>query len=460
MPPIDPPGVVSLNLPKLEQRTNQVTTTNPSLPASSHSKSHRGRKRGLWFGLVVCILFAGWWAGREVWSGWHERSALQALDAEDYDGAGRHIELALQVHSDRVSTNFLAARIERARRAYPEAEKYLVHCKELGGMTPQLQMEWLLLRCEKGYVNELAPDLLAAVKQNHPESAAILEAMALVYMRQTRYPEALGVLDQWIERVPNSARALDWRGWVCNQMDRRGQAIDDYTRALELQPGRSVVRLRLAQLLIESSRHAEALPLLEQLRIAQPSDPDVMVGLAACRIVQLQRDEARKLLEEVLATHPDNFTAILLFGNLEREDGRYTDAERWLRRALELKPLDPSARYSLHLTLLAQPSRQKEAEDERVRWEQDRETAGRVTRLLRGELAERPNDPNLAAEAGEILLRQGEDQRALFWFNKALQIDPQHTRSHKALAAYYERANDPERAEIHRRKLMGSAADK
>jgi tetratricopeptide (TPR) repeat protein len=406
------------------------------------------------------IFVAGWWYGYQEWSSWHERSALQAFDVEDYDGAHRHIELALRVHSDRVSTNFLAARIERSRRAYAEAEKHLVHCKELGGMTPQLQMEWLLLRCEKGYVNELAPELLAAVNQNHPESAAILEAMALVYMRQTRYPEALAALNQWIERVPDSARALDWRGWVCNQMDRRGQAIDDYTRALELQPGRSVVRLRLAQLLIESSRHAEALPLLEQLRIAQPSDPDVLAGLAACRIVQLRRDEARKLLEEVLAAHPDNFTAILLFGNLEREDGRYIDAERRLRRALELKPLDPTARYSLHLTLLAQPDRQKEAEEERVRWEQDREATARVTRLLRGELVERPNDPNLAAEAGEILLRQGEYQRALFWFNRALQIDPQHTRSHKALAAYYEKTNDPERTEMHRRKLVGSVTDK
>jgi tetratricopeptide (TPR) repeat protein len=454
MLPTDPPDAAPPKQPTGEQHTHALPPSDTSSIVLAPSKSRWGHPRGLWLAVIAGVLLVGWWGGREVWAGWHERSAQQAFVEEDYDSAQRHIDLALRIHSNHVSTNFLAARIERARRAYPEAEKYLVHCKELGGMTPQLQMEWLLLRCEKGFVDELAPELLAAVKQNHPESAAILESMALIYMRQTRYPEALAVLDQWIELDHNSTRALDWRGWVCNQMDRRGQAIDDYTRVLEIQPNRSMVRLRLAELLIESSRHAEALPHFEQLRISQPSDPDVMVGLSACRIVQLRRDEARKLLQEVLATHPNHFTAILLLGNLEREDGRYSEAEQLLRRALEVKPLDPTARYSLHLTLLAQPDRQKEAEAERVRWEQDRELTARVTQLLRGQLMERPNDPNLAAEAGEILLKQGEYQLGLFWLNKALQIDPQHFRSHEALAAYFEQMHDAAQAEFHRKNLV------
>jgi tetratricopeptide (TPR) repeat protein len=460
MPPTDLTSAAPPKDPTVEQHPNPRPPIDPISPVSLPSKSHRGRRLGFWVAMASSILLAVWWSGHEVWSYRHERSAQQAFDEEDYDGALRHIALALRVRSDRVSTNFLAARIERARRVYPEAEKYLLRCKELGGMTPSLQMEWLLLRCEKGYVDELAPELLAAVNQNHPESAAILEAMALVYMRQTRYPAALAVLDQWVERVPNSTRALDWRGWVSNQMDHRGQAIDDYTRVLELQPGRSTVRLRLVELLIESSRHAEALSHLEQLHIAQPTNPDVMTGLAACRIVQLRRDEAHKLLEEVLAAHPDHFAAILLLGNLEREDRRYGEAERRLRRAIELKPLDPTARYSLYLTLQAQPDRQKDAEDERVRWEQDRDATARVTVLLRGRLTERPNDPNLAAEAGELLFRQGENQLGLFWLNKALQLDPNHTRSHKALAEYYERMNDPVQAELHRRQLVGSRVEK
>jgi tetratricopeptide (TPR) repeat protein len=407
----------------------------------------------LWLAVAGVVLLGTLWSGREAWSWWQEQQAVQSFQAEDYDRAHACIERALRVRSNRLTTNFLAARIERARHAYPEAERFLVHAKELGGMTPQLQLEWLLLRCEKGYVDELAPELLAAVQQNHPDSSAILEAMALVYMRQTRYPAALNILDQWLERAPDSTRALEWRGWVGNQLDRRGQAIDDYTRVLELQPGNAGVRLRLAELLVESSRHAEALPLLEELFRSQPTNPDVLVGLAACRVVQLRRGEAEQLLKGVLASHPEHFGAILALANLEREEGHYAAAEQRLRKALELKPLDPTTRYSLHLTLLAQPGRAKEAEEARQRWEADREATARITQLLRGQLAERPTDPNLPAEAGELFFRQGEYQRGLFWFNKALQIDPNHQPSHQALAAYYERINDPVQAQLHRNRL-------
>jgi tetratricopeptide (TPR) repeat protein len=418
------------------------------------------RRARLWLRTAAAVgaLLASGWLGCEGWAAWHERAARQALASEDFDAAHRHVDLALRVHPGRASTNFLAARVDRARAAYAEAERHLVRCKELGGMTDPLQTEWTLLRCERGDVDELAPGLLAAVGRDHPESAAILESLARVYMRQARYHEALAALNGWVERAPDSPRALDWRGWVNNQLDHRGQAIDDYTRALELQPGRSAARLRLAQLLVESSRAPDALPHLERLRSERPDDPDVTVGLAACYAVQLRTEDARRLLDGVLAAHPDHFGALRTRGNLERDDGRYAESERWLRRAVAIKPLDPQARYSLHLALLAQPGREAEAEAERLRWERDREVTARLTRLMRTELAGRPGDPDLAAEAGELLLRVGEDQRGLFWLNRALGLDPGHVASHRVLADYYTRTNNPTAAAAHQRYLPAAGS--
>jgi tetratricopeptide (TPR) repeat protein len=438
-----------------QEQATLSETASAEGPNAAAGGSPGSRRRYLQLTILVLVVggVGAWFGGRELWADAQERAAQRALNGEDYDGARQHIERALQVHPDRFSTNLLASRIERYRRDYPEAERRLVHCKDANGMSQPLQLEFLLLRCEKGEVDQVAPELLGLVKENHAEAPAILEAMALVYMRQTRYPDALAMLDQWIERAPNCIRAYEWRGWVCNQLDRRGQAIDDYTRALELQPGRSIVRLRFAQMLIESSRHAEAIPHLEVLLQSQPDDPDVLVGLAACRIVQLRVDEARKLLEQVLAAHPDFYPAILLRGNLERGEGRYDEAEVWLRKALQLKPQDSTARYTLHLALLAQPNRQQDAEAERVRWETDLKLSTRLSHLLRAELADRPLDADLAAEAGELLMRQGEDQRALFWFHRSLQLNPHNVRAHQALAQYYSRTGDAAKAEEHRRQL-------
>jgi tetratricopeptide (TPR) repeat protein len=351
------------------------------------------------------------------------------------------------------STHLLAARIARLRGSYSEAERHLSRCEQLGGTSDQLQLEWLLLRCQQGEVDELAPGLLAAVDHNHPESVAILEALAAVYMRQLRYVEARNCLDRWIERAPDSVRALDYRSWLSNQLIDRRQAISDCERVLKLQPGRSAVRLRLAQTLVESSRPGDAVPHLELLRKEQPTNPEVLTALARCRMAQARTDDARKLLDAALASHPDDFDALLWRGNLERENGEYAEAERFLRRALERSPRDPEARYALYLSLQARPGRQTEADKELAQWKLDQQTLDRLTHLLRTELGVKPNDPNLAVEAAKLLLQRGEDKLGLFWLNRALSIDPRNEAGRRELIAYYERTNNPAKAEEQRLQL-------
>jgi tetratricopeptide (TPR) repeat protein len=420
----------------------------------------RVRRRWLWVLLAGVLLLAGGLLALEGWAAWEERCARQGLAEEHFDEAQRHADRALWVRRNWVSTSVLAARIARLRGAYSEAERYLSRCGQRGEMREPVQLEWLLLRCQRGEVDELAPNLLALVDGNHAESAAILEAVAGVYMRQTRYLEALRCLDRWVERDPDSVRARDWRGWVSNQLDHRGQAISDYERALELQPGRSVVRLRLAELLVASSRYPEAVPHLERLRDEQPDNPAVLVALARCRVVQSRADEARSLLDAVLATHPDHFEALFARGKLELDGGNFAEAEHWLRQALQQTPRDADARYSLYRSLQGQPNRQREAQEELARWEQIRRTGDRLTRLLRTELDAHPNDPDLAEEAGELFLQMGEDQPGLFWLQRALALDPRHVASHRALIAYYERTNNPAKAEEHRQRLAALDSEK
>jgi tetratricopeptide (TPR) repeat protein len=399
------------------------------------------------------LLLASGLLGALGWSAWEERSARQALTEERLDDAQRHIDRALWVRPGWVSTSVLAARIARLRGAYSQAEQYLSRLGQHHEMSEAVQLEWLLLRCQRGEVDDLAPGLLGLVDRDHAESAAILEAVAGVYMRQTRYLDALKCLDRWVEREADSVRAHHWRGWVSNQLDHRSQAIADYERVLELQPNRSVVRQHLAEILMDSSRHLEALPHLERLRQDQPDNPDVLVGLARCRVVQSRLDDARALLDEVLEAHPDHFDALLHRGKVELSSRHARAAERYLRKALKRTPLDPEARYALYQALQLQPNRQQEAQQELARWKHDRRTRDRLTRLLRTELHRSPNDPDLAREAGELLLGQGEEQRGLFWLQRALSLDPRHAASHRALIAYYERTGNAARAAEHREKL-------
>jgi tetratricopeptide (TPR) repeat protein len=399
------------------------------------------------------VLLAGGFLAREGWAYWQEGAARQALAAGHFDEAQRHIEQALGVHRNREAAHLLAARIARLRSAYAEAEQHLGRCGQLNGLPEPLQLEWLLLRCQRGEVDELAPGLLAHVERNHPESQAILEALSRVYLHQNRYQEALRCLDRWVGQAPETVRALEWRGWVLNQLDHHGQAIGDHERVLELDPGRDVVRLRLAEILVESSRHGEALPHLERLHAQQPDNPEVLVLLARCRMVQARTDEARALLTEVLEAHPEHFEALFYRGKLELEDNHPVEAERWLRQALARKPHHPETRYDLWRSLQLQPGRQSEAHEELARWKEDRRAQDRLVHLVRSELDHNANDPAIASELGALFLRQGEDERGVFWLERALRNDPRHAPSLRLLIDYYERMHKPDRAADYRRQL-------
>jgi tetratricopeptide (TPR) repeat protein len=430
-----------------------LASTEAAGPAAVPPRRRRGRRRWLWLLLAGGLLLTGGLLAREGWGYWQESAARQALAEDHFDDARHHLDLALRVRGGRPATHLLAARVDRLRGDYAAAEAHLNRATQLDGMSDPVQVGWLLLRCERGEADELAPSLLALVDRHHPDAGAILEALSRVYMHQTRYTEALRCLDRWVELDADCARALDWRGWVHNQLDHRAEAIADYERCLALQPGRSEVRFRLAEVLVESSRTDDALPLLERLRAEQPDRPGVQVDLARCRAAEGRTDEARALLGAVLEAHPDHFDALLQLGKLAHGRGEYAEAERWLRKAVARSPRDPDARYALYLALQAQPGRADDARAELARWEKDRDDRARLARLLRTELDARPRDANLVAEAGELFLGQGEDEKGLIWLKRALALDPRNAAAHKALAAYYERTGDAAKAAEHRRQI-------
>ncbi len=422
-----------------------MSTTDVSTTAASTSPARR-RRRWYWLLGGAALLIVGLGAC-EGWALWQERLARQALAEDRMDEARHHIEMALLVNRRRVPTHLLAARIRRLRGGYSDAEQYLLRCGQLDGMSEEVQLEWLLLRCQQGEVDELAPQLFAMVKKLHPQSPIILETLASIYLRQMRYLEAALALNLWVEEAPDSVRALDWRGWVECQLDHREQGIRDYERLLELQPNRSDIRLRLAQVLIESARHPQAVPHLERLLRERPDDPDVAAALAPCRVQEGKLEQARALLDTALQIDPDHFDALFQRGKLEITLGNPAAAEPWLRKALRIKPHDKETHYNLYRSLQAQPNRQKEAEKEQERWEQDGIKLDRLTSLLRKYLAANPNDPDLACEAGKLLLELGEEKRGLFWLHRALAINPRHEASNQALSAYHERTNQKDKVQ-------------
>src|SRR5262249_18858170 len=137
----------------------------------------------------------------------------------------------------------------------------------------------------------------------------------------------------------------------------------------------------------------------------QPNNPDVLLGLARCRHELGQRDEARRLLTELVAQQPQHAQAVAELGNLALAEGQLAEAERWLRRAVELAPHERENLYLL-AQCLNRAGKKEEAQQWLARQKQVEEDWERI-KVLTQEYSKAPRDPALRYEGGIILLRNG-----------------------------------------------------
>ncbi len=404
---------------------------------------------------VVLLLALGVLAvgGAQVWALHAYQEAGRALDDDRLDDASGQIGFCLAVWPWSADAHFRAARIDRLNGAFPEAEQQLDECRRLQGQTARTQLEVLMLRAERGEVDKVGDDLLYAASQDKANERDILEALARGNMRLMRYVPARELLDNCLNRYPDDVHALDWRGWVLERLGQQEKAAADYKRALELSPGRVEVRMRLAELYLDHSDPVQAEPHLLKLAKIDPNRPEVLLGMARCRFLQGRLDEARGLLDRVLAVKPEEPTALLYRGKLEMQTDppRPEAAEAYFRRALKVDPNDVETHNALYDSLRAQPGRAAEAEAELKRYNELVAVARRIQTLLTDEVEQASTNPAPAYELGKLNLELGNDDVALYWLNKvALVRDPNHKPTHALLADYYEKKGDKKEAEMQR----------
>ena len=420
--------------------------------------------RGRWrlvaqaaFGLALLLITAGvaLLTYRQLWADYHYREAERAIGRRDFDEAQAHLALCLEVWRTDEATHFLLARTARRAGSYAVAEQHLKACKKLGWVPEAIALERALLEAQRDDPAAVEVYLLGCVHEDHPDSVLILEALTQGYLKNFRLKQALDCLELWLRRQPDDVQALAWRGEALERLHHYERAIDDYRRALDLDPGRDEIRLRLAAILIEDHRLDEAVGHCELLYQRQPGNPEAVIGLAVCRREQGRTEEARQLLDLLLAAAPRHPQGLTERGKLALDSGQLEEAEDWLRKAVAVAPYE---RDTVHAFCKCLQGRGKQ--DEAKGW---LERLARIdTDLVRmNEVMHRimlaPRDPKLCSEAGAILLRNGQEEAGLHWLNSALQEQPGCRPAHQALADYFERHGKPDPAAYHRR-LAGPAA--
>jgi tetratricopeptide (TPR) repeat protein len=276
------------------------------------------------------------------------------------------------------------------------------------------------------------------VEQDHPDAAVILEALGQGYMKMYRLADALDCFEKLSQRQPNNTYALMRRAWIYEKMSRFEDVMDAYQHVLEIDPHHIEARVRWAEgLLYGKKEAAEAMRQFEQVRQQDPNNLAAQIGIAECEEQLGHTDEARRQLDELVATHPDDPLVLSTGGKLALTLGREEQAEDLLRRALARVPYSHEANYNYYLCLV---QRGKLAEAQQVKAKMDAQDAD-VRRMaqLTHNLQKTPNNPDVRDEIAQIFMRLGEETEGARWLKTALQVSPGHRPSLEALAEYYER---------------------
>jgi Tfp pilus assembly protein PilF len=387
------------------------------------------RRKPHWTLLVVgALIVAGVLGIPYLRAVYHFRRARTADERHQLAEAQRHLEICLQLWPQSAPVHFLAARVARRSGARDEAARHLRECERLEGTRSEaVSLESLLLEAE---ASELSPDLersLVERSERDPQTAPLIrEALACGYLEARRLPSALRCLDQVVEAQADNARAFYLRGQVRDRMSRL-DALDDYRRALQLDPENDRARLALAEALLTFGQVDAAASEFAVLRERDPSNPVVRLGLADC---------------------PHNAGALRERGRVALEAGEGGDAEHWLRLALTEDPSDRDANHLLGQAL-RQQGKEDEAREQEATSAQVQTDLMRMGEILNQELGRRPHDPALRCELGRLCLRYRQDRQALHWLLSAVQQDARYAPAHAALAQYYERTGDQEAARQH-----------
>ena len=417
----------------------------------------RNRPRSTLLFLALLVVVFGAVAGIYGYAFHQLRVAETAIKNGHPAEAQGPLAFCLKVLPRSTKVHLLAARAARMLGDYPTTEMHLNTCRKLeNGSTEAIQLEFLLLRAQTGEVDEVSNQLWSFIDNKHPDSVMIMETIANAFIHQLRYGPAHDCLTRWIQEEPDNARPLHFRGWVLERLDDHKDAMIDYQKALELDPGLFAVRLRVAEMLLEDKLPLEAVPHLERLRKQAPDNPEVLVALGQCRYLQGELQEAGRLLERVEKEAPDNLTVLLYMAKLEELDLRPVEAERRLRRLLEKDTANTEALLLLASVLRAQ-DRTEEAKAALDQFEQMKVVLESANRLLRNEAEHPTKDPAAAFEIGDLMLKMGQERVGTYWLSQALKRDPEHLPTHRALAEYYEKKGDLPRAAEHRRKLTDLA---
>ena len=165
-----------------------------------------------------------------------------------------------------------------------------------------------------------------------------LNSMAAEFMQEGHYPESLMMINQAIKNNPQNAATYNTRGVILDHLDMPDAALQDFLKAVELEPRYARALFNLAAQLERRGDPAGAMAYLNQSMQIEPENPGSHGLKGKLLASDGNRDGALDAFNEALRLNPDLHWVYLERGSLKALMMKFVDAEKDLDRVLELNP--------------------------------------------------------------------------------------------------------------------------
>lgn len=302
--------------------------------------------------------------------------------------------------------------------------------------------------------------------------AALAEALSLQYVTTRE--------KSWLDRFAHAVRAAEIRnpdlaevhriaGWGKRNDGRYPQAVDEYRRAIELDPGNGDAHRRLGQVYELNGQLTEALAAYHRAVEVDPTQFRNYQELASYYFQRADYPEAVRQLRQAINLAPDEPALHLGLGTTYANLGQYIDLEQEVRTVLRLAETAP-ALHALGLALMYQ-GRDREAipyfrqalrlePGQHLWWmnlaiafrrtgakgESEKANA-RALRIAERSLSADPReaDGKVRAQLAYLCARLGNKERAESEIAQALRVSPTNADTRWLAAVTYEALGERER---------------
>ncbi len=258
---------------------------------------------------------------------------------------------------------------------------------------------------------------MAPGNANTPSAQILSQAAA--HLNEGRARQAEVLIRDVLQSEPDNHQALNLFGTIALNAGHAPQAVEIFSRAVQLQGGEAEYHCNLGVALLQSDRLDDGEAALRAALKLKPVHPMANFNLGLCDLQTGRFDDARRRLEKAVRRMPQNLAALNALGVAHSKCGKPAKAVQLFRTVLKAQPNDPDARLNL-AGALTETGKTDEA-----------------IGLYEDLIADYPGQARLHFNLGVALAAASLDTQAISACQQALALEPELVEAHVNLSSLY-----------------------